>query len=306
MRKGDKKETRPARELQPAHAAIVATMGSAGDSAGAAGARTSRVEVPVRGERVPLTVVEAGRGPSEDLLFLHGYGRSPRDYQHLLEELAALGHRVLAPYLFANGALRRPPTHFWSCTALAHRTAAAMLDQDLLARGAPVVGHSTGGAVTLTFGRGPLEPEALVAINPVQPSERSTAHFVIQAARIGAKRALGLAGEVTARRRPEPGRSSIAWLRSPLRNVRLIGGLREFDHEALARWIAKGPDFEGPVTVIYGHGDEFYPSAAGMVPGLRRLFPRFELVELQDEVTHTWPMLRPQRAAALVQGALRP
>ena len=262
--------------------------------------------VRVRGEVVPVTVVEPASGGA-DLLFLHGYARDPRDYAALLECLAREGHRVVAPFLFANGALRTPPVHFWACVALALRTAGRLVDEGRLAPGAPTVGHSTGGAVTLTLGAAPFAPRALVAINPVQPSEDPPLLFMLRSAWMNTKMALGLAGEGPRGRailRETGGRFYGNWLRSPLRNYRLIGGLRAFDHDALSRWYRRRGAFDGPATVLYGHGDEFYPSVEGMREGLGAVFPRFALEELLDQNSHEWLLLRPERAAERVLRAL--
>lgn len=263
-------------------------------------------EVLARGERIPVTVVEPA-DPRGDLLFLHGYGRDPRDYRGLLERLAARGHRIVAPFIFANGALERPPTTFWACAALARRAAEALLADGRLSAGSPAVGHSTGGAVTLTFGGGALAPSALVAVNPVQPSSAPSPLFMLRSAWMNTKMALGLAGDGAAAREvlsDSAGRFYANWLRSPLRNFQLIGGLRSFDYDRLARWAARRPRFEGPVTVLYGHGDEFYPSCDGIAAGLSRVFPAFALAECPEENSHEWLMFRPETAAERIQGAL--
>ncbi|MEM6671618.1 MAG: alpha/beta hydrolase [Planctomycetota bacterium] len=256
----------------------------------------------VRGDEVPVTIVEPATGTlsGQDLLFLHGYARRPLDYRLFLEELAERGRRVVAPFIYANNGLRHTPRHFWTCAGLTLRTCEALVAEGTLQPGAVAVGHSTGGAVTLTLGRLDPQPRALLAFNPVQPSSRSPVEFMARSLWMNTKLFLGLAGEG---RRARKMLSSTTldfygnWLRDPRASTELIGGLRAYDYEALARWYEPNVPCAVPARVIYGRGDEFYPSVDGLADGLGRLFATFDLVVLDDQNSHEWMMIRPDRAA---------
>lgn len=265
------------------------------------------IAVEARGETVPVTLFEPAR-PASDILFLHGYARHPLDYRALLERFVQDGHRVVAPFIFANGSLGRTPTTFWACAALAHRVVGALVHGGQLAPGSAAFGHSTGGAVTLTLGGSALEPSALVAVNPVQPSSAPSPLFMARSAWMNTKMALGLAGDGRAARRvlADSGpRFYGNWLRSAARNYRLIGGLKAYDHVKLARWTSRRRPFLGPATVLYGHGDEFYPSCQGLEAGLNAVFEDFELEELPRENSHEWLMFRLDLAHERIDRALR-
>ena len=277
------------------------------------GPSVTQFHLPVRGESVPVTVLEpppggpaaepaagpaAGPGGHRDLLFLHGYARHPLDYRLLLEEACRRGWRVVAPFLFANNGLRTPPRHFWACAALAARTVEALVRAGHLAPGAPAFGHSTGGAVSYTLARLDPAPAGVVAINPVQPSGSSSPVFIARSGWMNTKMFLGLAGEgPTARRvlREGGGRFYRNWLSRPCPAYALIGGLRAFRYDRLARWVGRGAGRSVPVQVLYGCGDEFYPSHAGIEAGLGETFERAELEVLEDENSHEWLMFRPER-----------
>ena len=263
--------------------------------------RTTRETVVVRGETVPVTIVAARPGAESrgDALFLHGYARHPLDYGDLLHEVARRGFRVVAPFLFANNGLHHPPTTFWACAALARRTAQALRNAGLLDAGAPVFGHSTGGAVGLTLGTLDPAPPGLFAINPVQPSSRRAPSMMMSSAWMNTKMGLGLAGEGhRARRvlRDSSGRFYGNWLRKPRAAVGLIGGLRAYTYERLLRWYEPHVPSGVPVRVVYGVGDEFYPSTDGLEEGLGRVFSHCDLVRLETENSHEWLMIRPEKA----------
>jgi pimeloyl-ACP methyl ester carboxylesterase len=264
---------------------------------------TLRHETAVaRGESVPVTIVEpdGGSAPCGDLLFLHGYARHPEDYRELLEEIAGRGYRIVAPFLFANNGLRHPSRHFWSCAALARRTIEALHAGGTLAPGAPVFGHSTGGAVVMTLGSLDPPPRALLAMNPVQPSARRPLAFMLSSAWMNAKMWIGLAGEGRRARRvlsSSSPRFYANWFRNPCAAFELIGGLRAFGYDRLVRWYGPNLPSSVPARVIYGDGDEFYPSADGLEAGLRRVFLHFDLIHLESENSHEWLMIRTERAA---------
>lgn len=300
-------EQRPSKRIALCVAGARVTPMRHGRSGPDVAAIVREIVVQARGETVPVTLFEPAQ-PTSDILFLHGYARHPRDYRALLERFVQDGHRVAAPFIFANGSLGRTPTTFWACAALARRVVETLVHEGRLAPGSPAFGHSTGGAVTLTLGGSVLEPSALVAVNPVQPSSAPPPLFMARSAWMNTKMALGLAGDGRAARRvlAESGpRFYGNWFRSAARNYRLIGGLRAYDHAKLARWVSRRRPFHGPATVLYGHGDEFYPSCQGLEAGLGAVFEDFELEELPRENSHEWLMFRLDLAHERIGRALR-
>lgn len=275
---------------------------------------TTHVQQSVRGESVPVTIVEPRsdvvserpRG-GRDVLFMHGYARHPLDYRLLLEEAARRGWRVVAPFLFANNGLRTPPRHFWACAALAARTVEALRQAGVVAAGAPIFGHSTGGAVSYTLARLDPAPPAVLAINPVQPSSRHPLLFIARSGWMNTKMFVGLAGEGRTARAvlsEGAGRFYRNWLRRPGPAYQLIGGLRAFDYGRLERWLRRGGGSRTRAGVLYGCGDEFYPSHTGIEQGLQRSFDRVELRVLEEENSHEWLLLRPAKAVDALEAFL--
>lgn len=263
---------------------------------------TTHITLRVRGESVPVTVVEPAQGEGaaapRDVLFLHGYARHPLDYRLVLEEAGSRGWRVVAPFLFGNNGLQTPPRHFWSCAALAARTVERLVGDGLLTPGAPVFGHSTGAAVSYTLARLEPGPSAVLAINPVQPSSSAPVTFMLRSAWMNTKMFLGLAGDgATARAvlSEGAGRFYRNWLSRPRPAFELIGGLRAFRYERLARWVRGGAGTSPLVRVLYGCGDEFYPAHAGIEGGLLQAFDRVELEVLEEENSHEWLLFRPEK-----------
>jgi pimeloyl-ACP methyl ester carboxylesterase len=264
--------------------------------------RVGMQSLRVRGEDIPITTFGAlGARP---LLFLHGYARHPLDYRLALAEVARRGWRVVAPFLFANHRLRRPPTSFWACAALGRRTHEALLAAGLVGRDTPVFGHSTGGAVALTLGAAPAPPPRILAVNPVQPAERHVMSFVLRSGWMNTKLALGVAGDGRLGRqvlRESGVRFYVNWLRDPCRGLALIEGLTRYSYPRVDRWFGGAPNTDSSARVLFGAGDEFYPESEGLEAGLGRVFTRFDVRRLTDESSHEWLMIRPARLADEVQ-----
>jgi pimeloyl-ACP methyl ester carboxylesterase len=252
----------------------------------------------VRGEPIPLTTF--GDPDARPLVFLHGYARQPLDYRLALEEVARRGWRISAPFLFANHGLRRPPTSFWACAALGRRAYEALLNAGVVTPGTPVLGHSTGAAVALSLGAAPNPPARILAVNPVQPSQRHSASFVLSSGWMNGKLAVGTAGDGRLGRRVlrESGlRFYVNWLRAPCRGLGLIEGLRGYTYPGLLRWFGGVPNEVTHVRVLYGDGDEFYPSFDGLEVGVSGVFAEVEVRRLVGENSHEWLMIRPVRLA---------
>jgi pimeloyl-ACP methyl ester carboxylesterase len=93
-----------------------------------------------------VRVMEAGEG--EPLLFLHGWGLTPRTYEKGILRLVAGGVRVIAPALPGFGGSDGPPLTGIHLPAYARRIA-ELIDVLDLEKPVFVVGHSFGGGVAL-------------------------------------------------------------------------------------------------------------------------------------------------------------
>ena len=122
-----------------------------------------RVELP-DGPKVEL--MTAGRADADPLLFLHGWGLTPRSYAGAVVRLTAAGVRVWAPSLPGFGGSSTVPVTS-GLTQYADRIA-ALLDALDPAKPVFVVGHSLGGGVALRLAsRRPDLVRSLTLVNPV-------------------------------------------------------------------------------------------------------------------------------------------
>ncbi|TBR17610.1 MAG: alpha/beta fold hydrolase, partial [Chitinophagaceae bacterium] len=95
-----------------------------------------------------MRVMEAGDPDADPLLFLHGWGLSPRCYADGICRLTAGGVRVIAPCLPGFGGSDGPPLSGIDLPAYAHRVG-RLLDVLGVERPVFVAGHSFGGGVGL-------------------------------------------------------------------------------------------------------------------------------------------------------------
>ena len=93
-----------------------------------------------------VELMEIGRG--DPLLFLHGWGLSPRSYDQALTRLCGAGIRVIAPCLPGFGGSQGPALRRITLPEYARRVA-RLLDVLALEKPAFVAGHSFGGGVAL-------------------------------------------------------------------------------------------------------------------------------------------------------------
>jgi pimeloyl-ACP methyl ester carboxylesterase len=112
----------------------------------------------------PVEFLALGEG--EPLLFLHGWGLSPRAYFPALRSLAHRGHRITAPSLpgFGYSAPRRNGDH--SLNGMADHMIEA-LDALALPHRLPVVAHSFGAGVSLRIAA--LRPDLLSRLTLISP-----------------------------------------------------------------------------------------------------------------------------------------
>ena len=120
-----------------------------------------------------IRVMEAGDPDADPLLFLHGWGLSPRCYAEGVTRLTAAGIRVIAPCLPGFGGSDGPPLREITLPAYAHRIGRLL---DVLGEAHPVfvAGHSFGGGVALQLAaERPERVRSLTLINSVggAPSE---------------------------------------------------------------------------------------------------------------------------------------
>src|SRR5689334_22122386 len=126
------------------------------------GIRPERQYVWVDDSRVEVL----GIGDGQPLLFLHGWGLSPRAYLPALRSLAARGYRVTAPSLpgFGRSDARRSRDH--SLHGVADHVIGA-LDALALPDRLPVVAHSFGAGVSLRIAA--LRPDLLSGLTLISP-----------------------------------------------------------------------------------------------------------------------------------------
>ncbi len=127
--------------------------------------RTTWQDVEIDG--AVMRVMEAGDPDADILLFLHGWGLSPRCYAEGITRLTAAGVRVIAPCLPGFGGSDGPPLSGIDLTAYAHRVGRLL---DVLGVEHPVfvAGHSFGGGVALQLASDrPERVRSLTLINSV-------------------------------------------------------------------------------------------------------------------------------------------
>jgi pimeloyl-ACP methyl ester carboxylesterase len=129
---------------------------------GCARRRPESQHVYVQDSRVEFLVLGDGR----PLLFLHGWGLSPRSYLPALRSLADRGHRITAPSLpgFGYSDARRNGDH--SLNGMADHMIEA-LDALALPDRLPVVAHSFGAGVSLRIAA--VRPDLISGLTLIGP-----------------------------------------------------------------------------------------------------------------------------------------
>jgi pimeloyl-ACP methyl ester carboxylesterase len=113
----------------------------------------------------PASYGIAGRGPT--VVFLHGWGLSPRTYRQGLERLASRGVRVLAPALPGFGGTVPLPAETLSLAGYGDWLA-AFLAEYAVAEPVTLIGHSFGGGVALRAAHDhPTLVEQLVLVDSI-------------------------------------------------------------------------------------------------------------------------------------------
>ncbi|TAL26256.1 MAG: alpha/beta fold hydrolase [Frankiales bacterium] len=243
-----------------------------------------------------MRVMEAGDPDADPLLFLHGWGLSPRCYADGICRLTAGGVRVIAPCLPGFGGSDGPPLSGIDLPAYAHRVG-RLLDVLGVERPVFVAGHSFGGGVGLQLAtERPERVRSLTLINSVggAPGRRTG---LVDASWL--RWALGAVTELAPR---EVLRAAPAMLREFVPNA-----LRKPVTLALSARLAltvslagQAADLVGsgmPVLFVWGDADRLIaPGELGSVTG-----------SLPAEVVrgrHGWLMTQPEEFAALLRNAL--
>ena len=119
-------------------------------------------QVSVGGSRIEILAL----GHGEPLLFLHGWGLSPRAYLPALRCLAGSGHLITAPSLPGFGRSDARRNHDHSLHGVADHMIDA-LDALALPKQPPVVAHSFGAGVSLRIAA--LRPDLIGSLTLISP-----------------------------------------------------------------------------------------------------------------------------------------
>lgn len=250
----------------------------------------------VRVDGAVVRVMEAGDAGADPLLFLHGWGLSPRCYADGIRRLTGAGVRVIAPCLPGFGGSDGPALRAVDLPSYAARIG-GLLDVLGLAHPVFVAGHSFGGGVALQLAtERPERVRSLTLVNSVggAPSRRSG---IVDAS--WWRWAAGAATELSPR---EVARAAPALLRAFVPNVlrkpvtlaltarlALTASLAEQAQALVAAGL--------PVLFVWGDADRLIaPGELGAVAG-----------DLPAEVVrgrHGWLLTRPEEFAALLRNAL--
>jgi pimeloyl-ACP methyl ester carboxylesterase len=243
-----------------------------------------------------MRVMQAGDPDHEVLLFLHGWGLSPRAYADGVSRLTAAGVQVIAPALPGFGGSDGPPLTGVDLPAYAQRIGRLL---DVLGVEHPVfvAGHSFGGGVALQLATDrPERVRSLTLLNSVGGAPGGRAGLTDAS---WVRWALGAAGDLSPR---ELVRAAPSLLRDFLPNL-----LRKPVTLALTARLALTASLADqakalvaagvPVLFVWGDDDRIVaPGALAEVAGT-----------LPSEVVrgrHGWLLVQPEEFAALLRNAL--
>lgn len=251
-------------------------------------------DVTVDGATVRL--MEAGDPAADPLLFLHGWGLSPRSYADGITRLTRAGVRVLAPALPGFGGSDGPPLGSVDLGSYAARIGRLL---DVLGVAAPVfvAGHSFGGGVALRLATD--RPERVRSLTLVNSIGGAPSRSSVSGTSSWARWAVGATTELSPR---EVARAAPSLLRDFLPNVArkpltlaltarvaLTASLVEQAEQLVASGL--------PVLFVWGDADRLIaPGGLGAVAG-----------SLPSEVVrgrHGWLLTQPEEFATLLRNAL--
>lgn len=251
-------------------------------------------DVVVDGATVRL--MEAGDPDADPLLFLHGWGLSPRCYADGVTRLTAAGIRVIAPCLPGFGGSDGPPLRGIDLSAYAHRVGRLL---DVLEEHHPVfvAGHSFGGGVALQLATD--RPERVRSLTLINSVGGAPGRGRALADTSWLRWAAGAAGELSAgdilRAAPSMLRDFVPnVVRKPITlaltaRIALTASLAEQAESLVAAGL--------PVLLIWGDDDRIVAQGTlGAVAG-----------SLPTEVvrgSHGWLLTQPEEFASLLRNAL--
>lgn len=105
-------------------------------------------------------------GTGTPVVFLHGWGLSPRSYETALTALSTHGHRIIAPSLPGFGRSASLPLRHQNVDGVAEHIA-AVLDRLALSGPVDVVAHSFGGGVAMKVAA--IRPDLVKSLTLVCP-----------------------------------------------------------------------------------------------------------------------------------------
>jgi pimeloyl-ACP methyl ester carboxylesterase len=241
-----------------------------------------------------MRVMELGTG--DPLLFLHGWGLSPRTYAAGLSQLTKAGIRVIAPCLPGFGGSDGPPLRGIDLPAYAERVG-RLLDVLEVDKPVFVAGHSFGGGVALQLATDrPERVRSLTLVNSVggAPGQRTG---LVDASWL--RWALGTLTELRPR---DIARSTPSMLRAFVPNalrkpVTMILTAKLALTADLAQEAAALIDSGMPVLFVWGDQDKLIlPGPLKQIAG-----------NLPSEIVHGkhgWLLSEPHEFAALLRNAL--
>jgi pimeloyl-ACP methyl ester carboxylesterase len=243
-----------------------------------------------------VRVMEVGNPAADPLLFLHGWGLSPRCYAEGMSRLTGAGVRVIAPCLPGFGGSDGPALNGIDLPAYAHRVG-RLLDVLGLEHPVFVAGHSFGGGVALQLAADrPERVRSLTLVNSVGGAPGRRAGLVDASwLRWAAGAVTELSPRAVARAAPSMLREFVPnLLRKPITlalTARLaLSASLATQAESL---VASGL----PVLFVWGDADRLIaPGELGAVAG-----------SLPAEVVrgrHGWLMTEPEEFATLMRNAL--
>jgi pimeloyl-ACP methyl ester carboxylesterase len=248
----------------------------------------------LRVDGAQVDVMMAGEG--DPLLFLHGWGLTPRVYAAGVTRLIAAGIRVIAPSLPGFGRSDAPPLHKLTLGEYAARVA-ALLDAIEIEKPAFVVGHSFGGGVAIRLASDrPDLVRSLTLINTVGGGPGKGAGL---ANRSWLQWAVGAAGELSPRDlirvAPQAARDFIPnALRRPVTLAVTVGvALSASLADQAAGLIASGL----PVLFVWSDRDKLI--APGAFESMRG-----ELTNYSVPGRHGWLLADPEFFADVIRNAL--
>lgn len=235
----------------------------------------------VRIQNTNISYLDSGKG--QVVVFLAGLTYGVEREYHLTRALSE-NFRVIAPDITALRAGR--PS---SIDGLAQLLAKFITKLKL--RSVTLVGHSTGGAVALSYATHYKKAQSVVLLNPVLPNNTSRTKLVYR---------MFFGPNTLDETIPVAYRSSTIHLlthfgrvviRTPLLHLKLLREVTSYTHT--------GIKLNVPLLIIHGVSDELFHWDHSFEKEFKTLSPRVRVQLLI--YSHMWPLFYPQRAKQLIE-----